>query len=101
MYSATNNLVFDLTDKNKKHQINKHFVPYNCNGCLIAPLTNYVHNRIFQELPSKEEIFSATDTRAYIDVRDSKGYTGELQKLRRDDSNIVLYFLTITATNKK
>ena len=68
---------------------------------LDSPLTNYVHNKIFQELPSEEELFSTTDTRAYIDVRDSKGYTGELQKLRRDDSNTVLYLLTITATNKK
>ena len=48
----------------------------------MAPLSDYVLNKIFQELPNKEEYFSKADARVYIDVRGSKGYTGKLGKLR-------------------
>ena len=38
------------------------------------------------------------DARVYIDVRDSQGYTGELEKLRRDE---FLHFNTVLAFTKQ
>ena len=69
-------------------------------GFLIAPLTDYTHYEIFPELPTKEKCFNMADERVFIDVRDSKGYTGELKRLRRGDSNFVLHLPTKIATAK-
>ena len=68
----------------------KQFVAQNCNGCSIAPLTDYANNLIYQELLIKRKYFSDADERLYADLRDSKGYIGELQKLRWEGSKIVL-----------
>ena len=62
----------------------------NCNGCSTPPLTDYASNPIYQELPIKNEYFTNTDERIYLDPNDSVRYTGELEKLRRDESNLVL-----------
>ena len=59
----------------------KDFVNWNCNGCSIDPLTNYIHNPVFQELPDKDKCFgNGSDERIYIDLRDSYGYTSEMEK---------------------
>ena len=58
----------------------------NCNGCLIAPLTDYANNPIYQELLTESNYFPNADERVYINLGDRKRYTGELGKLRRDDS---------------
>ena len=68
----------------------KQFVAWNYNGCSIAPLTGYANNLIYQELPTEGEYFTNADERVYIDLRDSKEYTGELGKLRRDNNEKVL-----------
>ena len=68
----------------------KQFVAWNYNGCSIAPLTGYANNLIYQELPTEGEYFTNADERVYIDLRDSKEYTGELEKIRRDNSEEVL-----------
>ena len=53
-------------------------------------MTDYANNLIYQELPTKRKYFSDADERLYADLRDSKGYIGELQKLRWEGSKIVL-----------
>ena len=80
--------------------IYKQFVAFNYDSCSIAPLTDQVHNKIFQEFLSESDYFYSFDGRVYIDVRDSKGYTGELEKLRRDDSNLILHLYLKAATIK-
>ena len=65
------------------------FIAYNCDGCAVAPLTQYRYNDIYQEL-TKERTKSASDERLYTDMRRSKGYTDELEKLNRNVSNISL-----------
>ena len=101
MHSVASDLEFDLTDKDQKHQICKQFVAYNCIGCLKAPLTDYAHNKIFQELATEEKHFSTADARMDIKVRDRKGYTSELGKVKRSGCNLVLHLLAKTATTKK
>ena len=68
----------------------KQFVAQNCNSCSIAPLSDYANNLIYQELLNKRKYFSDADERLYADLRDSKGYIGELQKLRWEGRKIVL-----------
>ena len=89
-YSVSNELKYYIEVATQKHMLYKQFVAYNCNGCSIAPLTDYANNLIYQELLIKKKYFSHADERLYADLRDSKGYIGELQKLRWEGSKIVL-----------
>ena len=66
------------------------FVALYCKGSSIAPLTDYANNEIYQELHRLDEYFSNSDEKLFIDLRRSKGYTNELIKLSRDDSDITL-----------
>ena len=67
------------------------FVAHSCNGCSSAPLTQYKNNDIYCELIEEDKYFSdESDERVYIDMRRSKGYTNELEKINRDDSSTAL-----------
>ena len=69
----------------------KEFAGYNYNGCSIDPLTNYIHNTLFQELPNKDKYFgNGYDERIYIDLRDSYGYTSEMEKPIRNFSKLII-----------
>ena len=47
-----------------------------------------MYNKARQELPKKNTYFTDLDERVYIDIRRSKGYTGEFERVNRDDSNL-------------
>ena len=67
------------------------FVAHLRNGCSSAPLTQYENNDISREIIEQEKYFEdKSDERTYIDMRRSKGYTDELEKINRDDSGIAL-----------
>ena len=73
----------------KKKTIN--ILLHSCDGCSSAPLTQYKNNDIYRELIEEDKYFSdESDERVYIDMRRSKGYTDELEKINRDDSGIAL-----------
>ena len=62
-----------------------------CDGCSTAPLTQYKNNEIYQEIKEEDKFTSnETDDRIYIDMRRSKGYTDELEKLNRDDNGLAV-----------
>ena len=50
-YSLTNQMKYDVTNKTQEHLLYKQFVTWNCNGCSIAPLADYIINPIYQKLP--------------------------------------------------
>ena len=78
------------------------FVAWQCNGCTIVPLTDYVNNSVFQELPEESEYFgNSSDKRIYIDLRDSLGYTDKIEKLSRNDSKLTLTIETKNSLTKK
>ena len=54
-----------------------------CEGCTTAPLIQYKNNEIYQKI-TKEDEFTTNDTdnRIWIDMRRSKGYTDELEKIK-------------------
>ena len=64
--------------------------------------TQYKNNNIYRELIEEDKYFSdESDERVYIDMRRSKGYTDELEKINRDDSGIALNIkLKATAAKK-
>ena len=78
------------------------FVAYWCgDGCSTAPLAEYVKNEIFQELPKERNYFTNTDEKLYIDMKRSKCYTDELEKLTRHNSDLMLIIQLKAAATKK
>ena len=64
---------------------------WSCNGSSVAPVSDYVDNPIFPELPDQERYFKAkSDERIYLDLRASSGYIKEAEKLERNDWKINL-----------
>ena len=78
------------------------FVAYYCEECSAAPLMQY-ENEIKKELTKEKDYFGDNfDERLYIDMRRSKGYTDELEKLSHNDDGITLNIkLTQAAAKKK
>lgn len=90
-YSITNTKKFDISNETQKHMLYKQFVACNCNDCSIVPLTDYIHNHVFQELPDENKYFgNGSDERIYIDLRDSYDYTSEMEKPTRNDSKMII-----------
>ena len=69
----------------------KQFSTWSCNGSSVTPISDYIDNPIFQELPDKETYYSVkNDERIYLDLRKSSRYVKEAEKLERNDSKINL-----------
>ena len=91
IYSLTNEKKYSIDNLTQKHLLYKQFVAWNCNGSSVAPLTEYMDNPIFQELPDEETYYSLkSDEKIYLDLRASSGYVREAEKLERNDSKVNL-----------
>ena len=77
------------------------FVSWYCKGSSIAPLSDYANNPTFQESPNMNDHFSPADETLFIDLRRGKGYTGELEKINRDGSNLAIMVMHKAASTKK
>ena len=101
-YSLMGKLEYDLEKEDDKYQLYAMLTSYVCGGCSSAPLTQYINNPIYQELTTEDEYTeSERDDRLYVDLRISKGYTDELEKIYRDDSLLALTInLKAVATSK-
>ena len=92
-YSLTEKLSYDLEKKDDKNILYKMLVAKACEGCTTAPLIQYKNNEIYQKI-TKEDEFTTNDTdnRIWIDMRRSKGYTDELEKIKinRDDRGLAV-----------
>ena len=91
-YSISNEVKFNLTNKSDKFLMYRHFVEWCNKGYSIVPLTDYANNEVVRELPRLENIYDLTKSneRIYIGLRRGQGYTGELEKITRNDSNLSL-----------
>ena len=60
-----------------------------------------MYNDARQELPNRNTFFTDSDERVYIDIRRSKGYTGEFERVNRDDSDLSITVDLKAAAAKK
>ena len=91
IYSLTNENKYSIDNLTQNHLLYKQFVAWNRNGSSVAPLTDYMDNPIYRELPDEHEYFSLkSDERMYLDLRATSGYFKEAEKLERNDSKIDL-----------
>ena len=87
-YSRYNDMKFDLEDEEDRFTLYNSFVAFVTNGSSIVPESDYVYNDIRKELPNRKKYFADSDEKVYIDIRRSKGYTSELERVNRDDSDL-------------
>ena len=100
-YSRYNDIKFDLEDEEDRFTLYNSFVAFVTNGSSIVPESDYVYNDIRKELPNRKKYFTDSDEKVYIDIRRSKGYTSELERVNRDDSDLsVTVDLKAAATKK-
>ena len=67
----------------------------------FVPEADYLYNKTKQELPNRNTYFTDSDEKVYIDIRRSKGYTGEFERVNRDDSDLVVTVDLKKAADKK
>ena len=95
-------LEHNISNEDDKHWLYEMFVAYYCDGCSMAPLTQYKIKEIKQELTREKDYFSSkSDERLYIDMRRSKCYTDNLEKLTCGDGGVNLSIKFKAAATKK
>ena len=91
LYSLTNEKKYIVDILTQKHLLYKQFLAWDCNGSSVAPISDYMDNPIFQELPEEQTYFNLkSDEKVYLDLRANSGYVKEAEKLERKDSKINL-----------
>ena len=87
-YSEFNTVKFDLEDEEDRYNLFNSFRAWVTKGSSIVSTNEYIHNETAQELPFRSDYFTNSDERVYIDLRRSKGFTGEFERVNRDDSEL-------------
>ena len=100
-YSEFNTIKFDLTNEEDRYVFYNAFVAWVTKDSSIVPEADYLHNKTKQELPNRNTYFTDSDEKVYIDIRRSKGYTGEFERVNRDDSDLVVTVDLKKAATKK
>ena len=82
LYSLTNEKKFDVDNLTQRYLLYKQFITWSCNVSSVAPITDYIDNPVFQELPNEDTYFSLkSDEKNYLDLRANSGYVKEAEKL--------------------
>ena len=80
----------------------KQFLAWHADCCLTAPVTDCMNNAILKELLEETEYFAnESDKRLNVDLRQSHGYSDELEKVSRNDSKMTITIETKNAFQKK
>ena len=89
VHSATNTMKFDITNDTQKHLLWKQYIAWHYDGYTNASISYYINNPVFQELlPENTYISNTSDEIIYIDLKDSLGYTNEMEKPSGNDFEI-------------
>ena len=100
-YSEFNTVKFDLTDEEDKYNVYNQFRAFVTKTSSILPDSEYLHNKTAQELVKRKDYFTNSDEKVYIDLRRGKGFTGEFERVNRDDSELsVVIDLKAAAAHK-
>ena len=99
IYCLTNEKKYDVDNLTQRHLL---FVAGSYNASSVAPLSDYMHNPVNQELISKDDYFDVlSDERLYLNLRARFGSVKEVGKLERIDSRISLHILLKEAATRK
>ena len=60
-YSSFNGKKFDISDAHEKYLLYSQFLAWYWKGSSIAPLLDYAHNQVYQELPKLNDYFTTAE----------------------------------------
>ena len=100
-YNEFNTVKFDLEDEEDRYTLYNAFVEWVTNSSSIVPESDFMYNEARQELPNRISYFTDSDEHVYINIRRSKGYTGEFKRVNRDDSDLSVTIDLKAAAAKK
>ena len=86
-YSKFNTFKFDPEDEEDRYTFYNVFVAWVTNSSSIVPESDFMYNKTRQELPNRNTYFTDLGERIYIDIRQSKGYKVEFERVNQDDSD--------------
>ena len=89
-YSEFNTVKFDLEDQEDQYMLYNAFTAWVTEESSIETQSDYAYNEICQQLPNRTNYFTNWDERVCINIRRSKGYTGEFERVNRDDSDLTI-----------
>ena len=90
-YSLTGQLKYNVSNEDGKLWLYQMFLAYYCEGCSAAPLRQYKNNEIKQELTKEKYYFGDnSNDRLFIDMRRSRVYTNDIEKLTRDGVTLTI-----------
>ena len=91
-----------MSNDTQKHLLWKQYVAWHCDSYTAAPVSDYINNPVFQELLLESAYFGdKSDGKIYLDLRDSLGYTSEMEKPSRNDSKLTATIELKTALTHK
>ena len=100
-YSSFNTVKFDMSDAHDKSFLYMQFVVRYCWGSSIVLLSDYANNLTFEELPDLSNYFANSNEKFIIYQRRRKDYSDELEKINRDNSDLMITVTPKAATTKK
>ena len=80
-YSKFNTVQFNLEDEEDRYTLYNVFVAWVTNSLSIVPESEFMYNNARQELSNRNTYFTDLNEHVYIDIRRSKGYTGEFERV--------------------
>ena len=102
VYRATNLLKYNINNNKQKHLLWRQYVAWHCNGYTAARIPDYINNSVFQELLLENDYFgNKSDEKIDGDMRDSMGYTDEIEKPSRNDTKLMVTIETKSPLAKK
>ena len=87
-YSEFNTVKFDLEDEEDRYTLYNAFVGWVTNSSSIVTESDFIYNEARKELFNRNTYFTDSGKRVYINIRRSKGYTGEFERVNQDDSDL-------------
>ena len=92
----------DFSNDLHKHLLYKQILAWNTNGCSTASLGDFMNDPVVQKLKKETKYFASdSEERLYIDLRQAKSYTKELEKPKRSDTKMTITIETKNALTHK
>ena len=90
-----------MDEDEDQYQLYLQFFAWYCKGLSIVPLRDFAKYKTYKLLPNQTKYFSNSDEKIFTDLRKSKVYSSELEKVTRDDSDLTITVMLKEAAEQK
>ena len=90
-----------MDEDEDQYQLYLQCFAWYCKGLSIVPLRDFAKYKTYKLLPNQTKYFSNSDEKIFTDLRKSKVYSSELEKVTRDDSDLTITVMLKEAAKQK